>query len=119
MTDDDETSASYSNNKNLFNRKFFTDEDVLVAVWDSAYNSSRDSEFSDRNSKIDSGNDEIVAGISKTHNNETCYKDSVLTFDASGSCVTVRLVGLNLLDILFLEFYLLNLLGILCMSYCL
>ena len=50
---------------------------------------------------IDNGDDEIVAEISKIHNNESCYKDSALTFAISRLCVTVRMAELKLLKLFY------------------
>ena len=52
MVDNDKSSASHRNNKNLCNRKFFTAEDVLAAVLGSGDDSGSDSEFSTKIVKL-------------------------------------------------------------------
>ena len=65
----------------------FTAEDVLAAVWDLCDGSSSDSECSHIDSETncgdDSGDDQIVSGISRICSNEACHKYSVLSFDES------------------------------------
>ena len=65
----------------LCNRKIFTVEDVLAAVWDSGDDSGSGSEFSDENSEIDCN--EKINWIFRIYKNEAYYKGKLLIFDVS------------------------------------